>query len=110
MHGWKKIENNKNCTNARVQASVLSLYDSSRLKHPLKNGNKTNWRTIDVEIKKKLSEIQDKKIVLLTSTILSPSLKNIISDFSLKYSNVDHIMYDAVPYDGILNANNTSFG
>ena len=105
-----KIENNKNCTNARVQASVLSLYDSSRLKHPLKNRNKTNWRTVDVEIQKKLSEIKDKKIVLLTSTILSPSLKNIISDFSLKYSNVEHIMYDAVPYDGMLNANNTSFG
>ena len=32
-----KIENNNTCTNARVQASVLSLYDSARLKNPLKN-------------------------------------------------------------------------
>ena len=33
-----KIEANKTSTNARVQASVLSLYDSSRLKNPTKNG------------------------------------------------------------------------
>ena len=36
-----KIENNKSCSNARVQASVLSLYDSSRLKHPLIDGKKS---------------------------------------------------------------------
>jgi len=105
-----KIENNKNCTNARVQASVLSLYDSARLRSPLKNGSVTKWETIDVEVMKKLSAIQDKKIVLLTSTILSPSLKNIINEFSLKHANVEHIMYDAIPYDGILNANASSFG
>ena len=51
-----KIENNGTCSNSRVQASVLSLYDSSRLKYPLKNNDESDWRTIDSEIKEKLSK------------------------------------------------------
>ena len=105
-----KIENNKTCTNARVQASVLSLYDSARLKNPLKNSVKADWSSVDSEIKDRLSKLNGKKIVLLTSTIISPSTISIIDSFSKKYSNVEHIMYDAIPYDGILNANKKSFG
>jgi len=105
-----KIENNKTCTNARVQASVLSLYDSGRLKHPTGNGLEKTWSDVDLRIKDKLSSIRDKKIVLLTGTILSPSIFSLIKDFSLRYKNVEHIMYDAVPYDGILDANEISFG
>lgn len=105
-----KIENNKTCTNARVQASVLSLYDSARLQNPLKNGSKIEWNVLDSEIKDRLAKINNKKIVLLTSTILSPSLENIIKEFSVKYANVEHIMYDAIPYDGMLEANTHDFG
>tara|TARA_B100001758_G_scaffold185010_1_gene161735 strand:- start:13469 stop:16435 length:2967 start_codon:yes stop_codon:yes gene_type:complete len=105
-----KIENNKTCTNARVQASVLSLYDSARLKYPLKNGIEQEWSSIDEEIKSRLSNIRNKKIVLLTTTIISPSIKSILDQFSLKYPNFEHIMYDTIAYDGILNANMKSFG
>ena len=105
-----KIENNKTCSNARVQASVLSLYDSARLQHPLKNGKKKNWSSLDNEIKDRLSKINNKKIVLLTSTVISPTLKYIINKVSKRYNNFEHIMYDSVPYDGILNANMSSFG
>ena len=52
-----KIENNGTCSNSRVQASVLSLYDSARLKGPLKNNSETEWGIIDQEIKQRLSEI-----------------------------------------------------
>ena len=104
-----KIENNNTCTNARVQASVLSLYDSSRLKNPLKKGTDSDWSTLDTEIMERLSNIKNKKIVLLTSTIISPSFKSILRKFSKKYNNFEHIMYDSVPYDGMLNANMSSF-
>ena len=105
-----KIENNGTCSNSRVQASVLSLYDSARLKHPLKSNEESNWRTVDYEIKEKLSKIKNGKIALLTSTILSPTIKQLIEDFGDKYSNVEHIMMDSTPYDGILDANLESFG
>ena len=105
-----KIENNGTCSNSRVQASVLSLYDSSRLKNPLKNNDESDWRTIDSEIKEKLSSIKNGKIVLLSSTILSPTTKELVKDFSKKYRNVEHLMIDSTPYDGLLDANLESFG
>ena len=105
-----KIKNNKTCANARVQASVLSLYDSSRLKNPLKNGAEISWQLLDEQIKDRLASIDDKKIVFLTSTILSPSIESIFKDFSKRYDNFEHVMYDAVAYDGILDANKKSFG
>ena len=105
-----KIENNGTCSNSRVQASVLSLYDSSRLKYPLKNNDESDWRTIDSEIKEKLSSIKNGKIVLLSSTILSPTTKELVKDFSKKYRNVEHLMIDSTPYDGLLDANLESFG
>ncbi len=104
-----KIENNQTCTNARVQASVLSLYDSSRLKTPLKKGKEITWENIDIEIKQNLSEVKN-KIVILSSSILSPTTKSLIKDFSKKYNNVEHVMIDSIPYDGILNANKANFG
>ena len=105
-----KIENNGTCSNSRVQASVLSLYDSARLKNPLKNQQESDWNIIDSEIKEKLSNLDGKTIALLTSSILSPSTKKIIKEFSAKYDNVRHVMIDSTPYDGILDANNDSFG
>ena len=86
-----KIENNKTCTNARVQASVLSLYDSARLKTPLKNGVEAEWLEVDSDIKDRLSKIKDKKIILLTATILSPSIISLLENLSKKYKNVDVI-------------------
>jgi len=74
-----KIESNKSSTNARVQASVLSLYDSSRLKSPMKDGVDIDWNSADAEIIKKLNEIKNTggKIAILSSTIISPSTKKI---------------------------------
>src|ERR1041384_7305786 len=52
-----KIEGNElskisgNGSNARVQASVLNLYDSARLKNPLLSKNPSSWATVDGEIK-----------------------------------------------------------
>ena len=107
-----KIDANKSATNARIQASVLSLYDSSRLKNPMKGGVDTDWSTADAEIIAKLNEIKENggKIAILSSTILSPSTKQLIADFSAAYGNVSHVQMDAVSYSGMLDANEASFG
>jgi len=106
-----KIENNKGCTNARIQASVLSLYDSARLRHPLKKNKKISWRNLDKEIKLALKKIDnDKKIVILSSTLISPTQKTLIKEFGEEYNNVEHIMIDSIPFDGILDANQSNFG
>jgi molybdopterin-containing oxidoreductase family iron-sulfur binding subunit len=97
---------------ARVQASLLSLYDSSRIKGPkMKNGAAwadKSWNDVDTAIAAKLA--QSKGIAILSSTIISPSTKAAIAEFAAKHSNVRHVTYDAVSYSGMLKANLSSFG
>lgn len=99
-------------TNARVQASVLSLYDSSRLNGPTANGNSTTWVNADKEIGGKLAAIAAKggAIRILSSTIISPSTNAVIADFIAKYPTTKHITYDAVSYSGMAKANAQTFG
>ena len=96
----------------RVMGSVLELYDSSRLQHPTKGGKDTDWKTVDAEISSKLKSIggSNKIIVLLTSTIISPSVKAIIEKYKTTYSNFSHVSYDAVSYSAMLDANMDMFG
>ncbi len=111
-----KIEPNKDSengsTNARVQASVLSLYDNNRLKNSLANGKAADNKTVDTEVLAKLNDLKAKgeKIVVLTGTCASPSTKSLINKFAETYGNVDHILYDAVPEDAALNAFEKIYG
>jgi len=99
-------------TNARVQASVLSLYDSFRIKTPLKNNQESTWEEVDSDIVGKLDEITKKggKIVILSSSVISPSTQNIFADFNKKYPTTEVIFYDSVSASGIIEANNINFG
>ena len=99
-------------TSARVQASVLNLYDDARLKSPLKRGAATTWEEAEDYVGKKLEQLksENKKVVLLSSTIISPSTKKVIGIFREKYPNVEWLQYDAVPASGILTANQQCFG
>ena len=107
-----KIDANKSAVNARIQSSVLSLYDSGRLRNPMKAGIESDWSTVDSEISAQLDAISIKggNIALLTSTIISPTTEKLIEDFSKKYGNLKHVQVDAVSYNGMLEANLTSFG
>ena len=99
-------------TSARVQASVLNLYDDARFKTPLKRGEEVSWEEADEYISKKLNQLKDdnKKVVLLTQTIISPSTKKIIEKYQTAHPNTDWVQYDAVSVSGILKANEISFG
>jgi Fe-S-cluster-containing dehydrogenase component/anaerobic selenocysteine-containing dehydrogenase len=113
-----KIEGNSLCsfnkegTTARVQASVLSLYDDARLKSPSENGNKISWESIDSKIISGLAEINERggRVALLTSSIISPSTIRLINEFGSRFRNFDWIQYDAISYSAILEANDICFG
>ncbi len=112
-----KIENNTDAkiggsANARVQASVLSLYDSTRLQGPTFNGEPIAWGDLDVAVKAKLAALKNsgKKIALLTQTYASPSTSKLISEFKEVYGNVDHIAYDAISEDAALSAFEAKYG
>ncbi len=95
--------------NARCQASVLSLYDSNRLRNPMMNGNEVSWSDIDKIIIDKLKK-SSKKIVLVTSTLISPSTQSLLERFAKKYNNFTHVVYDSISKDSILSSHNRCFG
>jgi Fe-S-cluster-containing dehydrogenase component len=103
---------NREGTSARVQASVLSLYDDARLKFPTTDHNPVIWETIDEQIIQDLAKINSDagEIVLLTSTIISPSTIKIINEFGARFRNFRWVQYDAVSYSAILEANLICFG
>lgn len=99
-------------TSARVQASVLNLYDDARLKNPIKGEVSYDWSSLDKEIVEKLTSLNSfsKKVVLLTSTIISPTTKKLIGEFIAKYPNIEWVSYDAVSYEAIRKAHQLNFG
>jgi len=108
-----KIEGNelssvtKGGTSARVQASVLNLYDKARIRHPYADGNEATFDAIDRMVKE---GIGTKAGYLVTSSILSPTTKEIIAQFLAKFPNNKHIVYDAISYSGMLQANQACYG
>lgn len=115
-----KIEGNDKCTftnggtSARVQASVLDLYDMNRLRFPveLHNGTHTqipNFEVLDKAITAELAACGG-QVVLLTGTVTSETNKKVIADFLAKYPNSKMVQHDTVSYSGMLLANETTFG
>jgi MoCo/4Fe-4S cofactor protein with predicted Tat translocation signal len=93
--------------NSRMNASVLGLYDSARLKGPKKAGADIDWNTLDTEMKAALASANSIRIV--SNTIISPSTQRAINEFSAKYAGkVKHVQYDAVSYSGLAKANGGS--
>ncbi|WP_242202892.1 TAT-variant-translocated molybdopterin oxidoreductase [Aestuariivivens insulae] len=110
-----KIENNtlaNGNANARVNASVLGLYDSLRVQGPRKNGESVTWDEFDAETTSKLNDIAaaNETIVLLTQTFASPSTSKLIAEFSEKYGNVRHVVYDAISESAALEAFQAKYG
>jgi MoCo/4Fe-4S cofactor protein with predicted Tat translocation signal len=107
-----KIEGAKFAANARVHASVLSLYDSMRLKSPKIDSKSASWSDVDAEIKASLADAKatGKQVVLLTSTLASPSSEKLIADFIAKNPTAKHIVYDAVSESAALDAFEAVYG
>jgi len=115
-----KIEGNELCsftgggTSARSQASVLDLYDMFRLKFPQQKAKDGSFQEVptfeqfDKLVGDAITGLSGSPIVLLTETIVSPTSKQIISEFLAKYPGSKHVQYDAVSYSGMLLANEAS--
>jgi len=105
IEGNSAIANWGGGTSSRVQASVLDLYDTARLRTPFqrsKDGKSTEktFEQIDKQVADAIKAAGG-TTVLLTSSVVSPSTKEIIS----KFPNLKHVQYDAVSYSGMLLAN-----
>ncbi|MGY0406751.1 MAG: TAT-variant-translocated molybdopterin oxidoreductase [Polaribacter sp.] len=100
-------------TSARVQASILSLYDEKlRVKEPQDKESLLSWSDAYSKIGAKLNELKDagKPVVLLTGTLASPSTDKIVKEFIAAYPNTKHIVYDAFSESAAVDAFQTMYG
>ncbi|WP_423997717.1 TAT-variant-translocated molybdopterin oxidoreductase [Maribacter sp. IgM3_T14_3] len=112
-----KVENNTlakigGSANARVQGSVLSLYDSTRLQGPMANGEPVEWDVLNAAVKAKMGGLKGsaKKIAVLTQTYASPSTDRLMADLVAANENVVHVTYDAISEDAALTAFENKYG
>ena len=112
-----KVESNTDSpvlgsANARVHASVLSLYDSLRLKGPLLEGRDITWDNFYREIIAALNGLSllNKKVIMMTPTLASPTTKKIIDDFVKVFPNITHVICDSISSNSALNAFEKYYG
>lgn len=112
-----KVENNnlagaRTGANARVHASVLSLYDSLRLKQPKIAGKDATWTDVNTKVKASLEDAKTKggNVVVLTNTMASPSTDALIASLVAKYPTTKHVVYDAVSESNTLDAFQMVYG
>lgn len=112
-----KIDNNtiagaKFTANARIHASILSLYDNLRLKEPKIEGKDAAWSDVNSKIASSIVDAKAKggQVVLLTNTLASPSTEKLIADFIAKNPNSKHVVYDAVSSSEALDAFEAVYG
>ena len=104
----------KGGTSARVQASILDLYDTARLRYPVQMvqgvpQQVTSFEAFDKLVTDSMAG-QTGAVVLLTPTITSVTTKQIIADALSKFQGSRHIQYDADSFSGMLLANEASYG
>lgn len=99
-------------TNARAQASVLSLYDNDKVKQPKFEGKDETFDKVDSFVIKGLDEAKaaGKRIVLLSHSFASPTFKKLFAEFKAKYPTAELVTYDAFPYAAALDAAQEVFG
>ena len=105
-----RLEQSFGSVNARVHASVLSLYDVNRLQTPLISNEPATWEAFDSALENKLNALKEEKIVLLTQTFASPSTSKLIKKFTSKYPNISHVTYDTVSSSEALDAFQSKYG
>jgi MoCo/4Fe-4S cofactor protein with predicted Tat translocation signal len=93
-------------TSARVQAAVLDLYDTARLRFPTIAGKEATFEAIDKAIAAELAG----NTVIVTSSITSPTTKKVVAQFLAKHPGSKHVTYDAVSNSAMLLANEACYG
>ena len=112
-----KVENNNETpvlgdANARVHASVLSMYDIKRLQGPKAYGKDITWSDFFSQVRAKLKAmaVSNKPIVLLTQTFASPTTQKIINKFIEQFPNISHVVYDTISCSHALDAYEKIYG
>jgi Fe-S-cluster-containing dehydrogenase component/anaerobic selenocysteine-containing dehydrogenase len=98
-------------TSAKVQASLLNLYDESRPVSAMHKGETVNWESVLADIANQLQSLNGQgEVTLLTPTVIQPEVAQVISQLKIRYANLVHIQYDAVSYSALRDAHKLASG
>ncbi len=110
---------NQGALDALGQASVLDLYDTDRLKQPVKITRsqkgvfqKTSWTKADNDIAEKLNIVSRGRssVRLMTGEISGSSSKKILREFLSSFRDADHIEYNPIGYDDFIEGQSQCYG
>ena len=117
IKGNKQFGESKGSVNARINSSVLDLYNTARVQAPVLNGEEISWFNIDDYVAKAIAKTKadGKKVVFLTESVVSPSVQRAIDGLAQTVagengSALETVVYEPVSYSGILKANETTLG
>lgn len=99
-------------TTSRIQASILGLYDNARYVSPQIAGKPVSWADADAALAKALIECvrMGRKIVLLTTTIISPSARLVLEKFRQRFEGFEVVTYDVASASAALEASQITTG
>lgn len=97
---------------AKGHANILNLYDPARLRQPLKNKRKSDWKTVDQNIidELKFAVENNKEIAIITASIYSPAQAELLNGFVSKYPTAKIYSYDYIDNERKLNAWKKCYG
>jgi molybdopterin-containing oxidoreductase family iron-sulfur binding subunit len=101
---------NQHGINARVQASILGLYDEERLREPQIEGQAASWEEWLGEWVQECSSAAPGSVLLLTPSVVSPLTKSLLQQALVRFPALRHVVMDHESVSGILEANELCFG
>jgi molybdopterin-containing oxidoreductase family iron-sulfur binding subunit len=113
LEGNTKSPYTQGGTSAKLQASILSLYDTNRLNNPIaKGGKKISWQQADNSITAELSKIAESggKIAIVSNSTASLFMAKAIEAFKSKYPTAVHVAYDPISAYAVRKANSVTLG
>ncbi|MCW5979695.1 MAG: 4Fe-4S dicluster domain-containing protein [Bryobacteraceae bacterium] len=94
------------------QASILGLYDTQRLRHPLRRGQPSSWEEVDRIVMETLERVRADggAVRFLTNTVHGPTMRTAIGDFLADFPDARHVVYDPLSSSAILDAHERTHG
>jgi len=91
---------------AMGQGSVLGLYDSQRLRNPLRDGQASTWSQVDQEMKDTLASLRASggRVRFLTDSGTGPAERARIAAFLSRFPDGRHVTYDPISVSAIAEA------
>jgi Fe-S-cluster-containing dehydrogenase component len=99
-------------TSLRAMGDLLGLYDPDRLRIPVYKGKRSNWTEAEKALVQSLSDarLMNKRVLLLTGAVMSPTQKQLISDLKLAAPGLYHAAWEPMAPQSELSAMRALYG